>query len=517
VTVANPPRLALAGQGAPDHAYRWVATAVIGLGAVASFLSTTVVNVALPTLQHDLHTTLTAVQWTSSGYLLGLAGMIPITGWVSDRFGARRTYLGTLALFTIASLLCGFAHDIGSLIAFRVLQGMAGGMVMPIGMAILMRIFPPHQRGRMMAALGIPNMLAPALGPTLSGWVLLHSSWPYIFWINVPFCTLTLCCAALWLRDPGKHAAGRLDLVGALIGMPGVAILIYGITIASAEGWTSAAALGPIAGGLTLIASFVIWELRQQQPLLDLRMFRDAAFSASTLMSVVIAAGVFSMMVIVPLFMQQVNGYSSFDAGTAMSVQALTTALALPISGWATDRFGARPIVFFGTSMLAVSSFLMGTATISTGRTAWMLMLGLRGIGGAFCMMPVTSAAYVTIAPALLSRATAMLQTLQRLGMSFGTAIIASVAQARVAHAIHVAALPAVLGTQTGLKEAMWFAAGTGLLAIPGAALLRRPLPPGKEGEGHPPMPRPLRLIAVGLTTLALGGFALSALVTFAP
>jgi MFS family permease len=234
-------------------------------------------------------------------------------------------------------------------------------------------------------------------------------------------------------------------------------------------------------------------------------------------MALVIAGGVFSMMVIVPVFMQQVNGYSSFDAGTAMSIQALTTALALPVSGWATDRFGARPIVLFGTSVLAVSSFIMATATVSTDRTAWMLMLGLRGLGGAFCMMPVTSAAYVTIAPALLSRATAVLQTIQRLGMSFGTAVIASVAQARVAHAEHLAALPAVLSTQAGLKEAMWFAAGTALLAIPGAALLRRPLPPGREGEGHPPIARPLRLIAVGLTTLSLGGFALSVVVAFGP
>lgn len=497
-----------------DGPYRWIATAIVGLGAVASFLSTTVVNVALPTLQRDLHASLTAVQWTSSAYLLGLATVVPISGWTSDRFGARRTYLTSLALFTVASLLCGFAHDIVSLIAFRALQGMAGGMVMPVGMALLMRIFPPHKRGLMMSALGVPNMLAPAFGPTLSGLVLVHTGWQYIFWINVPFCTVTLACAAVWLREPDRHPPGKLDVVGAALGVPGITLLIYGMTRASDAGWASAAALAPMLAGSLLVAAFAVWELRQREPLIDLRLFRDAAFSASSVTSLIITAGVFGLMLVVPVFMQQVQGYSAFDAGTTLSIQALVTAAMLPISGWATDRFGARPVVLFGTSVLACISFVMATATPETSRATWAAMLAVRGVGGAFSMMPVASAAFVTIPPRLLSRASALSNVVQRIGMALGTAVIATIAQARVAAAlpagVHASPVLVQHAIARGLDHAMLCSAGASLLTLPTVLLLRRPLPPGREAEGHPRVPRPLRRLAVALAALSATGCLLA-------
>lgn len=487
-----------------------MASAVVGLGAVASFLSTTVVNVAIPTLQRDLHATLTAVQWTSSGYLLGLAAVVPISGWMADRFGARRTYLSSLVLFAMASLLCGFARDIETLIALRVLQGMSGGFVMPVGMAFLMRIFPPQQRGKMMAALGIPNMLAPALGPTLSGWLLVHSSWQYIFWINIPFCAVTLVAASIWLRDHKSGPASPLDVVGAALGMPSVAVLMYGMTQASQTRSGLAPALVPIAVGLSLMAAFVIWELRQTQPLIDLRIFRDAAFGASSVTSVLITTGVFSLMLLVPVFLQQVQGYSAFDAGSVLAVQALATAMMLPFSGWATDRFGARPIVMIGCSAMAIASFLIATAGPHTTRTTWFVLLAIRGCAGAWSMMPVTSAAFVTIAPALMSRAIAVFNTIQRIGMAFGAAMVATVADSRTSAALSQAGRPGAAAlrhaTEFGLSEAMLFAAGTSLLAIPTVILLRRPLPPGRESEGHPPVPRSLKRIAVALAVLAICG-----------
>ena len=195
-----------AGVAAPDvepvsSSYRWVAASIIALGSIASILSSTVVNVAVPTLQHAFHASLTEVQWVATAYLLGLSAVIPISGWVSDRFGTKRTYIATLALFVVTSVLCGFARRTETEIAFRVIQGMAGGMVMPVGMTMLMRITPPHERGRIMGVIGVPMMVAPALGPTVAGWLLEKFDWPYIFWINVPFCLLALLFAWLRLRD----------------------------------------------------------------------------------------------------------------------------------------------------------------------------------------------------------------------------------------------------------------------------------------------------------------------------
>ena len=501
---------------AASGSYRWVAASIIVLGSIASILSATVVNVAVPTLEKAFGASLTDVQWIATGYLLGLSAVIPISGWVSDRFGTKRTYIGTLTLFLVASLLCGFARTTGVEIAFRVIQGMAGGMVMPVGMTMLMRLTPPHERGRMMGVIGIPMMVAPALGPTVAGWILQRFDWPYIFWINIPFCLLALGFAAIKLRESESAPAGRLDVVGLLLCTPGVTVFIYGVTKAADAGWTSAAALLPMAAGVLLIVVFVVWELRQPQPLLDVRVFRDAAFSAAACVSILVALSLFGAMFVVPVFMQTVQGYSPLEAGWVMGAQGLGAVLALPIGGWLTDRYGARPVVLAGVCALVLVTLGLATVQPDTTKTTWALLLAARGMTSGFVMMPAFSAAYLTIAPALISRATALSNTIQRMASSLGVAVVATIATDRVsAHLPHTRVAASVVRSSIawGFDDALLITVGLTMLALPATMLLRRALPIGISV--HPPIPTAYRALAVALGALGLIGLLFMVVIGF--
>jgi EmrB/QacA subfamily drug resistance transporter len=471
----------------------------------------------VPTLERVFNAPLTDVQWVATGYLLGLSAVIPVSGWVSDRFGTKRTYVTTLAVFVVTSLLCGFARNVQTEIAFRVIQGLAGGMVMPVGMTMLMHMTPPAERGRMMGTVGVPMLLAPALGPTVAGWLIQNLGWEYIFWINIPFGLVAIALAWSWLRDSPRVEPGRLDLVGLLLCTPGVTVFIYGMTRASQFGWGSSQALVPMVVGVALTTLFVVWELRQDQPLLDLRVFRDAAYSASILVGVLVAGGMFGAMFVVPLFLQQVQGYSALDAGLILAAQGAGSVIALPISGWLTDRFGARLVVFTGVCVLVAASFVMATVGPHTSPLEWCLLLAARGVAVGSAMMPAFSAAYVTLPPRLISRGTALANTAQRMASSLGIAVIATVAEDRVlAHLPHGRVPPAVVkqAMATGFDQALLVTAGLSMLGLGATMLLRRPLAAG-PGSAHPSLPSRLRTLAVALTVFGALGLLLSVVLAF--
>jgi EmrB/QacA subfamily drug resistance transporter len=513
----RPPPAPVAPPEMPSSRYRWVASGIIALGSIASILSSTVVNVAVPTLENVFHASLTDVQWVATGYLLGLAAVIPVSGWVSDRFGTKRVYLVTLVVFVVTSLLCGFARNVQTEIAFRVIQGLAGGMVMPVGMSMLMHITPPHERGRMMGTIGVPMLLAPALGPTVAGWLIQNFSWEYIFWINIPFGLVAIGLAWFWLRDSPRTDPGPLDTVGLLLCTPGITVFIYGVTRASQYGWGSSAALVPMVIGVVLTALFVGWELRQERPLLDLRVFRDAAYTASIVVGVLLASGMFGATFVVPVFLQQIQGYSAQGAGLILAAQGIGSVVALPVSGWLTDRFGARPVVFAGICVLIVVSFATATVSPTTSAWEWAALLAGRGVAVGFAMMPAFSAAYVTIEPRLISRATALANTAQRMASSLGIAVVATIAEDRVlAHLPHGRVPPDAFKSAAalGFDQALLVTAGLSMLALGATMLLRRPLPEG-PGSAHPPLEPSLRFLMIALSVLGVLGLLLSVVIAF--
>jgi EmrB/QacA subfamily drug resistance transporter len=478
---------------------RWTIAGVVALGSVSSLLSSTVVNVAVADLERVFHASLTDVQWVLTAYLLGLSATIPLSGWATDRFGSKRVYLLTLGTFTVASVLCGLAWSIQSEIAFRVLQGLAGGMIMPVGMAILMRMTPVQERGRMMSLLGVPMMLGPALGPTLGGVVIQLFDWRGIFWINVPVGLLALALA--WWKMTESRAAepGGFDWIGWVTVSPGVALTIYGLTRSVESGWLSPATLLPLGAAAALLTGFAVWELRQERPLLDLRIFGNGPYRAAISVSAVVAASLFGPTFLVPVFMQQVQGYSVLSAGLVVGAQGLGAAIVMPVSGWLTDRYGARPVVTGGVLCLTGATLLLTGVDEHTTALQWALVLAVRGAGIGFTMMPAFSSAYSGLAHHQIGRATAMTNTLQRIFSSLGIALLATVLAAQVAASVPARMAPTPAALSRAFDATFWVALATLLLALPAALTLRRPVAEGGRPDRAPRGLTPLAAVIAGL------------------
>ncbi|MDQ6743867.1 MAG: DHA2 family efflux MFS transporter permease subunit [Candidatus Dormibacteraeota bacterium] len=500
---------AVSGRGTPAPAastpegvrYKFVAAGVVMVGAVMVILDQTVVTVALPTLETDFSVSLADVQWIITAYTLALAAVIPLTGWLTDRYGTRRVFVTSQILFVAGSVLCGLSWSNASLIGFRILQGLGGGMIMPVGMTILMSITRPEERGRMGAVMGVPMLFGPVAGPTVGGWLVQDASWRYIFFINLPIGLIGAFLSMTQLREPADRVVRRerLDIVGLLLVTPAVLGLVYGLSQPGSYGWWSLETMGPLLGGLALLVAFVVFELRKTNPLIDIRVFRDGAFSASMSMNFLIAMGLFGTIFLFPLFLQQIQGYSPLNAGLLLGFQGLGSAAAMPVAGILTDRVGARRVVPIGLTLLTGATVWMTTLTPTTPGWTIALMLAIRGCGMGFSFMPSMSAAYVTLAPAKIARATSVANVVQRVASGLGIAIMASVLTSRIS--ANLPALPRGTAVSTGANlaaahlppgiktilldqaakgfdDAFWVGAGLVVMAFPMTLLLRRALDP---------------------------------------
>src|SRR4051794_12483589 len=322
---------------------------VVVLGAIMSILDITVVSVALPTFQDVFDTSYANVAWTMTGYTLALATVIPLSGWAADRFGPKRMYMTALVLFVLGSALCSTAWNIGSLITFRVLQGLGGGMLMPVGMAIMTRAAGPERIGRVMAVLGVPMLLGPIGGPILGGWLIDTASWHWIFLINVPIGVIALVYAFLVLPKDDPRPSESFDFVGVLMMSPGLALFLYGVSSIPAEGKVGTPkVLLPALIGLALVVSFVFYSFKPKHPLLDLRLFRNRNLAISILTMFLFAVAFFGGLLLVPTYFQQIRGESVLRAGLLVAPQGIGAMLTMPIAGTLSDRFPVGRIAPFG-------------------------------------------------------------------------------------------------------------------------------------------------------------------------
>ena len=434
---AGPPAGAVAAPVAGRRLdYRWVAMCVVLGGSIMTILDATVVNVAISTLQRDFHvSSFSEIAWVVTGYMLAQGAVIPMTGWVTDRYGTKRVYLITLALFTVASAACGAAPNLGLLIVFRVLQGVGGGMIMPIGLTIILQAFGPAQMGKVMGVFGVPTLLAPAIGPLLGGWLTQDFSWRLIFYVNVPIGIVSIIAAWLFLVETPFTRRLRLDVIGMATGIPAVLALLYGVDQSTSLGWGSPVVLGMLTASAVLFTVFVIRQLRAGEPLLHIRLFQDTTFTMSTLLSLVIVTGLFGVVYLLPLFLQQVHGYDAITTGLLLMPQAGVAAVLMPVSGHLSDRFGPRWVVIFGLVALVISSLLLGRIDVATSSLYIVLVMGLRGVAMGFAMMPAMSAGLARIPRTSSSRASSITNTVQRAGSSVAIAVLVTIlaAQAGVA------------------------------------------------------------------------------------
>src|SRR4051812_40900881 len=378
----------------------YVVASVVVIGVVMSILDTTIVNVALQALSRELHASLDTVQWVSTGYLLALATVIPLTGWASERFGAKSVWMWSVALFGLGSILCGLAWSAGSLIFFRVLQGFGGGMIMPVGMSLLTQTAGPQRVGRVMSVIGVPMLLGPILGPVIGGLIVDNASWRWIFYVNVPVGLVALALA--WRILPRAAVAGRgavLDVRGLLLLSPGLGLLVYGLSQIGMQGsFTDYRVLIGLGSGLLLLALFVVHALRvRERCLIDLRLFRDRAFAAASGTTFIFGVSLFGAMLILPLYYQVVRGESALSAGLLLAPQGVGAAMAMPIAGKLTDRLGAGRIVPFGVIVALLGTGAYTQLEADTPYSLLAIALCVRGAGLGMTMMPAMAAAYQTL------------------------------------------------------------------------------------------------------------------------
>jgi EmrB/QacA subfamily drug resistance transporter len=495
----------------------YVVAGVVIVGVIMSVLDMTIVNVALETLSRQLDAPLDVIQWVATGYLLAVAIVIPLTGWASERFGAKRVWMTSVGLFGAGSALCGLAWSAESLIVFRVLQGIGGGMIMPVGMSVLTQTAGPTRVGRVMSVVGVPMLLGPILGPVIGGLIVDNASWRWLFYVNVPVAILALALAARLLHaDSGRADAGRLDWRGLALLSPGVGLLVFGLSESETQGgFGDPLVWGPALAGAVLVAAFVRHALHVPRPLLDLRLFRVPAFSAAAATTLLLGGALFGAMIILPLYYQVARGEDALTAGLLMAPQGIGAALAMPFAGRLTDRIGGGAVAVFGLGVLTLATIPFAFVDENTPYGVLAGLLVVRGVGLGSTMMPTMAAAFATLSREAVPRATSILNVARQLGASLGTAVLAVVLQGQIKDALPGAAAGGGDGSLQRLPEGareqlaaplasafahtFWWAVAFSVIAfVPATVLMRatRRSPPTAPEPPAAPEPPPVRAAA---------------------
>jgi EmrB/QacA subfamily drug resistance transporter len=466
---------------------------VVILGTIMSILDTTIVNVAIDTLSKDFHSPLSTIQWVSTGYLLALSIVIPLSGWAVERFGAKRMWIMSLVIFLIGSILSGAAWSAQSLIIFRVVQGVGGGMIMPIGTSIMAQAAGPRRIGRVMSVLGVPMLLAPILGPVIGGVLVTSASWRWIFYVNVPIGIIAIALAARRLPSVRSDLKPRLDTVGLLLLSPGLASIVYGLSQLGGSGSSISVAL-PLVIGLALIAAFGLHAARppapaRATPLIDVRLFADRSFLPAALTAFGFGAALFGTLILLPLYYQIDRGDSALVAGLLIAPQGIGAALVMPLAGRLSDRIGPGRVVPFGLVVVIIGTLAYTVVGASTSFAFLAFALFVRGIGFGFTMMPAMAAAYRTLDRSQIPRATTSINILQRVGGSVGTALLAVILERQITAqvpgvgnsiATSGTAIPTALREHiagpiaTAFGHTFWWSVGMAALALVPALFLSR-------------------------------------------
>ena len=449
--------------------YVWKIAGVVILGMIMSILDTTIVNVALRTLGRDLHSSISQIQWVVTGYLLSLAAVIPITGWAARRYGAKRVYMTSLVLFTAGSALCAVAASTTTLVLFRVLQGVGGGMIMPVGQLIMAQVAGPRRMGRVMGIVSMPAMLAPILGPVVGGLILQNLHWSWIFLVNVPIGLIAFIAGWRMLPQTESGEAGRLDVVGLALLSTASSATVYGLSqLGTHSNLTAPAVVMPILAGVVLAGAFCWHALRVERPLLDVRLYANRVFGAASLTTFGLGAALFGAMILVPLYYQEVRHESVIVTGLLVGPQGLGMLLVMPLMGRLTERYGGGRVAIVGVSILCLGTIPLAFVGTGTSILDISLVLLLRGVGIGFAFVPAMTAAFSALRPDQLSDATPQLNVLQRIGGAIGTAVLAVVLQRASGSGASLVELAGAFDT------AYWWSLGIALLSvIPCLVLLR--------------------------------------------
>jgi EmrB/QacA subfamily drug resistance transporter len=415
-------------------AYKWIVAGVVIFGLFMTVLDSTIVNTAIPRFETAFGASLTNVQWVLTAYMLAQGVATPLTAYLASRIGNKKLYLMSLVGFTVGSALCGLSWSLPVLIFFRIMQAAFGAFLSPLSITLLYTEFPPNERGAAMGALGIPILLGPALGPTLGGYLVTYAGWQLIFYINVPIGIIGAIMGIIFLRENMPQRV-KFDFLGFLLAGIGLALVLYGLSSAESDGWGSSTVMGCIGGGLILLVMFVVLELRnakaEKPVLLDLRVFGDSRFSTSIIASSLIFFALYGGLFVIPIYLQNLRGYSAFQSGLTLLPQALCSMVAVLLGGRLVDKIGVRAVVIPGLIILGISMYMQTSLTLTESMSTFQIALCLSGFSLGLCIQPLTVSMLSNIKPKMLSQASAMNTTVRFVMSSLAISIISTFLTAR--------------------------------------------------------------------------------------
>ncbi|MCM3562830.1 DHA2 family efflux MFS transporter permease subunit [Hydrogenophaga intermedia] len=484
-------------------AYRWLVVTTTMMATITVVLSSTVVNVAFPDIMGVFGIGQDQVQWMSTGFLAAMTGSMLLNAWLNDAIGVRATFVGSLALFTLASLAGGLAPDENVLILARVAQGISAGILQPLAMIMIFRVFPPGERGRAMGIYGIGVVLAPAVGPVLGGWLTDSYDWRWVFYMGLPSAVAGMLLGWAFL-PPRVHSgkAARFDFVGLVLLTLFLAFSLSTVASGQREGWDSNFVLGMACSGAVFLLAFIGWELRIREPLVDLAVFRHLRYAAAALVALIFGAGIYGSSYLVPLFVQTVQGYTPTRAGELLIPGGLVLGLVFPIAGRMADRLPGYLLIATGLFIFGLSNALLYDVSVDTGfwRIALLVTLGRIGLG---VMMPALNAGALSVLPSeLLAQGTGTINFVRQLGGASGVSLLSAAVEIRLAFHAEALAGTQTAGNGSTLELLQRIGSLEGALGVPAIQTL-----PGA-------MDYLARVIAAQAQTLAFGdGFALVGLV----
>lgn len=405
--------------------------AILFIGAFVAILNETLLNVALPAIMEEFDVNATAVQWLSTGYMLINGILIPASAFFIQRFSDKKLFLTAMLLFTLGTLLASVAPAFGVLLGARMIQAAGSAIMMPLLMNVMLTAFPVEKRGAAMGMFGLVMITAPAIGPTLSGWLIEHYSWRMLFDIVLPIAVLTLVFAFIKLKDVTAQRDIKLDVISLVLSSIGFGGLLYGFSSAGEKGWDSPLVYGTITIGALALFIFILRQLRMDEPMLEFRIYKYPMFALSSVISIVISVAMFSSMILLPIYVQTIRGISPMDSGLLMLPGAIVMGIMSPITGRLFDKYGARILAVIGLTITVVTSFYFSKIGMNTAYSTLVLLYTLRMFGMSMVMMPVMTNGLNQLPPINNPHGTALNNTLQQVSGAIGSALLITVMQNR--------------------------------------------------------------------------------------
>lgn len=409
---------------------------VMVLGAFVAILNQTLMNVALPVMMVDLDIDANTAQWLTTIYMLVNGILIPITAFLMEKFSTRKLLLTAMSLFALGTLVCGIAPGFGILLVGRVIQAAGAGIMMPLLSVVILSLFPIEKRGAAMGLIGLAMMSAPAIGPPLSGWIVQNYSWRVLFFIVLPIALIDVIVGYFILRNVTKLSNPKIDIPSILLSTFAFGGLLYGFSSAGQNGWTDPIVLTTLGIGVVAMVIFILRQMRIKVPMLEFRVFKYKIFSLTTAINVVVTMAMFSAMLLIPIYLQNVRGFTPLESGLLLLPGAIISGILSPITGKLFDKIGARPLALVGLAIIAVTTFFFTDLTDTTSYTYMMLVYSGRMIGISMIMMPIMTAGLNVLPQRLYSHGTAMANTLRQVSGAIGTAFLITVMSNQTANHI---------------------------------------------------------------------------------